>query len=274
MERSSMDPERYYDEFGEGEWERLDQNPVARLEYENTVSILDTHLPQDGRVLDAGGGPGRYSIWLAEHGYEVGHVDVSGEQVRIAREKAEEHGVADRVTCQKGDVRDLSFNDGYFDAVCCLGGPLSHIMDADERADATSELRRVAKSDTPVFVSVIGRLASVKYGIRHGLDVHPEILPKVAENGDYTQELLDSVEGEGWAECHFFRATEFESLLESTNLSVERLVGLEGLASVMQPELEDAPEEAVEAVREVNQILQDDRCVADISEHMLAVCRA
>lgn len=268
-----MEPERYYDEFGEGEWERLDKNPVARLEYENTVSILNTHLPQDGRVLDAGGGPGRYSIWLAERGYEVEHVDLSSEQVQIARDKADEQGVDERVTCQKGDIRDLSFDDGYFDAVCCLGGPLSHIMCADERANATSELRRVAKSDTPVFVSVIGRLASVKYGIRHGLDVHPEILPEVAKSGDYTQKLLDGVEGEGWAECHFFRATEFESLLESADLSVEQLVGLEGLASVMQPELEDASEEAVNAVREVFQILQNDQSVADVSEHMLAVCR-
>ncbi|MDY6765174.1 MAG: methyltransferase domain-containing protein, partial [Halobacteria archaeon] len=98
MGRRSMNPEQYYDEFGMGEWDRLDQNPVAHLEYENTVSTLDGRLPPDGRVLDAGGGPGRYSIWLAEQGYRVEHFDLSSEQVRIAREKAEEHGVADLVT--------------------------------------------------------------------------------------------------------------------------------------------------------------------------------
>lgn len=268
-----MDPEQYYDEIGIDEWERLEQNPVSRLEYDRTVSMLDAHLPQEGRVLDAGGGPGRYSIWLAEHGFEVEHMDMSSEQVQIAREKAEEHGVTSRVTCQKGDVRDLSFDDDSFDAVCCLGGPLSHIVDADERVAAARELRRVARSGAPVFVSVIGRLASVKYGIRHGLDVHPEILPRIAESGEYTQELLDSVDGDGWAECHFFRAAEFESLLASADLTVEQLVGLEGVASVMQPELEDAPDEGIEAVREVTQLLQNDRCIADISEHMLAVCR-
>lgn len=246
---------------------------MARLEYENTVSKLDSHLPRDGRVLDAGGGPGRYSIWLAERGYEVEHIDVSKEQVRIAREKAKKHDVADRVTCRNGDVRDIPFDDGDFDAVCCLGGPLSHVIDADERVEAANELRRVATSGSPVFVSVMGRLACLKYSIRHGLDVHPEILPEIAASGDYTQELLDSVGADGWAECHFFRASEFRSLLESADLSVEQLVGLEGPASVMQPELEDAPEEAVAAVREVVQRLQNDRYVADASEHMLAVCR-
>lgn len=273
MKRGSMDPEGYYDEFGMGEWERLEQNPVARLEFETTVSMLETYLPGDGRVLDAGGGPGRYSIWLAERGYEVEHVDLSSEQVRIAREKAAEHEVSDRVTCSTGDVRDLDFEDRHFDAVCCLGGPISHILNADEREVAVQELGRVAKPAAPVFVSVIGRLAALQYGIRHGLDVHPEILPELAASGDYTQELMDRVEGDGWAECHFFRVAEFESLLESANLTVERIVGLEGLASVMQPELESAPMDAIEAVEEVVKLLLDDRSVADVSEHVLAVCR-
>lgn len=269
-----MDPERYYDEFGMGEWERLEENPVARFEYENTISTLEDYLPSRGLVLDAGGGPGRYAIWLAEQGYTVKHFDLSSEQVQLAKEQAEEYDVADRITCEQGDIRNIPFDDNEFDAVCCLGGPLSHVMNAAEREQAVDELQRVAKPDAPVFVSVMGRLAALRFGIRHHLDVHPEILPNVAATGDYTQELIDSVEGEGWAECHFFRAAEFEALLESADLSMMQLIGLEGLASVMQDELNDASDAAVETVREVVHLLQEDRCVADNSEHMLAVCRA
>lgn len=272
-ENSEMDPAAHYDEFGIGEWERLEANPVTQLEYENTIDVLETHLPATGRVLDAGGGPGRYSIWLAEHGYTVEHLDVSAEQVRLAREKAAEHGVSDRVTCQQGDIRDLPFDDAQFDAVCCLGGPLSHVVDSDERARVASELARVATADAPVFVSVIGRLTALRDGIRHTLDEHPGTLPEIARTGDYTQELLDEHGSEGWAECHFFRADELEALLESAGFEVEQLVGLEGVASVMEPELAEASEEAVEAVKEVVRLLREDRTVADLSAHILAVCR-
>ena len=38
-------PEQYYDEFGAGEWDRLEANPVTRFEYENTIDVRETHLP-------------------------------------------------------------------------------------------------------------------------------------------------------------------------------------------------------------------------------------
>jgi SAM-dependent methyltransferase len=273
-DRERMDPEAYYDEFGEGEWDRLAADPVGRLEYENTVAALDAHLPEEGVVLDAGGGPGRYAVLLGERGYRVEHLDLSAEQVRIARERVAEAGVEDCVSCRRGDVRDLPFAADRFDAVCCLGGPLSHVLDPDERERTVGELRRVALPGAPVFVSVIGRLNALQDGIRHGLDDHPGMLVEIAAHGDYTRELVEQFDAEGWAECHFFRVNELESLLRSAGLDVERILGLEGPASGMQPELADAPEDAVDAVATVVHRLRDDRGVADNSEHILAVARA
>lgn len=270
---SEMDPEQYYDEFGSDEWERLEANPVSRMEFENTIDVMETHLPESGQILDAGGGPGRYSIWLAEHGYTVEHLDVSAEQVRLAREKTDDRGVSDLVTCKQGDIRDLPFDDAEFDAVCCLGGPLSHVVDAGDRKEVVRELARVAKPGAPVFVSVIGRLTALRDGIKHQLDNTPETLLEIAETGDYTQETVEKHGGGGWAECHFFRADEFESLLETAEFEVEQLIGLEGVASVMEPELQEADDEAVAIVEEVVRMLRDDRTIADLSAHMLAVCR-
>jgi SAM-dependent methyltransferase len=269
-----MDPERHYDEFGAGEWNRLEANPVTRFEYENTLDELREWLPDSGEVLDAGGGPGRYSVWLADRGHAVEHLDVSAEQVRLARDAAADRGLDDRITCRKGDVVDLPFDDDRFAAACCLGGPISHVVDADDRAAAVRELRRVTAPGGPVFVSVIGRLTAIRDTIRHGLDDHPGILPDLGDSGDYTEELVAEHGSDGWAECHFFRADEFETLLGDAGLAVERLVGLEGPASVMEPELADASEEAVDAVREVVRALRYDRSVVDLSAHLLAVCRA
>jgi 2-polyprenyl-3-methyl-5-hydroxy-6-metoxy-1,4-benzoquinol methylase len=280
---TDMDPQRYYDEFGEGEWERLDSNPVARLEFESTTDYLAEHLPEAGdpsvadsdsvRVLDAGGGPGRYTCWLAENGYTVEHCDLSKKQVSITREKVSENNLDDFVTCQQADVRDLPYESDQFDAVCSLGGVLSHVLDPAERQRAIGELQRVAKPGAPVFVSVIGRLSSLRFGLKNGERFG--LLAYLAETGDYTERAVEELaDGEGWAECHFFRADKFETELEDGGLTVEKLVGLEGPASQLQEELSDVDEEQLDDVREMVRTLREDRSVVDTSEHMLAVCRA
>ncbi|PSP55435.1 class I SAM-dependent methyltransferase [Halobacteriales archaeon QS_1_67_19] len=277
-DRVDMDPQQFYDEHGEGEWERLNANPVARLEFENTMDYLAEHLPASDtsdpvRVLDAGGGPGRYAVCLGERSYEVEHCDLSHKQVSIAKEKVSEKDVSDFVTCQQVDVRDLPFADDAFDAVCCLGGVLSHVLDPEERLGAIRELRRVAKPDAPVFVAVIGRLSSIRFGLKHGERIG--LLAHLAETGDYTENAVrELANGEGWAECHFFRADEFESELEAGGLAVETLVGLEGPASQLQDELADLDGDEMADVREMVRELREDRSVVDTSEHMLAVCRA
>ncbi|WP_227373638.1 class I SAM-dependent methyltransferase [Haladaptatus halobius] len=272
---SDMAPRSYYDEFAEGEWERLDRDPVTQMEFENTVAYLDRHLPESGRVLDAGGAAGRYSIWLAERGYDVTLVDLSPKQVELAQKNAAERGLDAEISAETGDVRDLRFESDAFDAVCCLGGPLSHVVDDAERHRAMRELRRVAAPDAPVFVSVIGLLAALQDTIKFNADAGHGLLVPLAETGDYTAELVaERSDGEGWAECHFFRADGFERELQAAGFEVERLVGLEGVASRMKLELGEADEEAVESVRKVVRMLREDRAAVDWSEHMLAVCRA
>jgi ubiquinone/menaquinone biosynthesis C-methylase UbiE len=272
---TDMDPREYYDEFADGEWNRLEANPVSRLEFENTIEYLENYVPGSGHVLDAGGGAGRYTIWLAERGYDVNLVDLSAEQIRIAREKADEYGVSERITARQGDIRDLPFGSKKFDAVCCLGGPLSHIVSSEERERALSELRRVARDGAPVFVSVIGRLATLRDIIKHVPEKSHGLLVHLAETGDYTAKAVaEYASGEGWAECHFFRAAELEADLSESGFAVETVAGLEGPASNMQRELGEASEEARESVRELARALGEDRVVADFSEHILAVARA
>jgi SAM-dependent methyltransferase len=245
------------------------------LEFETTCTYLDRCLPETGRVLDAGGGPGRYAIWLADRGYEVVHCDLSAEQARIARNRVADRGFNGRVDHGQADVRDLPYETSTFDAVCCLGGPLSHVLDPAKRSRAIGELERVAASGAPVLVSVMGRIACLREIVQRWLPEEHGLLDSIAETGDYTHDLLaEHGDGEGWAECHFFRAAELEADLEAEGLTVERLVGLEGLASVAQEQLAQSPDEAVESVLATTEELREDPAVVDASEHMLAVCRA
>jgi SAM-dependent methyltransferase len=270
-----VDPETFYDEYGEREWERLDRTLPTRLEFENTIEYLERALPDAGRLLDAGGGAGRYVIWLAERGYDVTLVDRSAGQLDVARGKIAERGLSDAVANRRADVRDHPLEDGVFDAVCCLGGPLSHVLDADGRARAAGELARIARDDAPGLVSVMGRLAVLQELLLHtAVEETHELLLPLARTGDYDRDLVDGVlDDPEWTECHFYRADEFERELTDAGLSVETLVGLEAVASNFHDALDDTSDDARESVRELAHRLREDRAVADLSEHLLAVCR-
>ncbi|MFA7255384.1 MAG: class I SAM-dependent methyltransferase [Candidatus Omnitrophota bacterium] len=81
------------------------------------------------RILDVGCGTGRHSIELTKRGYNVTGVDLSGNQIKRAKEKAQEAGVT--IDFQIQDARKLSFA-GEFDLVImlCEGG--FSLMETDE----------------------------------------------------------------------------------------------------------------------------------------------
>ena len=79
----------YYDQNPELEWNRLVTSPYRRMEYEVVLYFLEQFLPPAGHILDLGGGPGRYAVYLAKRGYQVTLVDLAPENIRFAREKSE-----------------------------------------------------------------------------------------------------------------------------------------------------------------------------------------
>jgi ubiquinone/menaquinone biosynthesis C-methylase UbiE len=155
-----------YNNNPEREWERLTKDPYHTLEFAVTWHYLQEYLPPNGQILDAGGGPGRYALRLCQAGYEVVLLDISSGLISVAQDrfKAEPESVQKRLLeFLVGDIQDLSSLDtNRFDAVLCLGGPLTHISDEAGRYQALSELVRVAKPGAIVCLSVMGYWAVLR----------------------------------------------------------------------------------------------------------------
>lgn len=269
------DPESFYDEYGTAEWDRLEQGIDGRAEFAFTTTEIDAALPDGGRVLDAGGGAGRYAVWLAERGYEVTLLDLSRKQVEIAEAKAAKHGVADRVDCHRGTVTDLPFDADEFDAALCLGGPISHLLAESDRETAVGELVRVTRPEGPICVSVMGLLGFVQLQLLTGRNVRA--LPELLEHGDYDADLLAPYGYENaFTATHFFRRAEFESLLATNGVADPTVSALEGLGSPFHDEaLRDRLDgDDHESALDTLDRLRNDPAAADISVHMLAVGHA
>jgi len=86
------DPEPFYDQYAQREWERLARH---KSEFAVTNRALQEHLPPPlARIVDIGGGPGRYKIAFTQLGYHMSLVDLSRTSLSLAAEKAVEYQVS------------------------------------------------------------------------------------------------------------------------------------------------------------------------------------
>jgi SAM-dependent methyltransferase len=217
----------YYSTQVRDEWRRLIKDAYHKLEFNTTFHFLDKYLPQHGLILDAGGGPGRYTLELAERGYDVVLLDASQANLDFARRQVRRLGLQKRVKeITAGSIVDLSkFIDGTFDAVLCTGGPLSHILNPHHRELTISEMIRVVKPGAPIFVSVIGRLSVLAVILIE--EQHEIELPhfkQLRETGDY-------LGGHGFTACHFYLPEELRCEFTMEGLQILELVGPEGISS-------------------------------------------
>ena len=261
----------YYTAKVRYEWRRLVQDAYHRLEFETTLHFLEKYLPEKGLILDAGGGPGRYTLELAKRGYSVVLLDLTPANLEFSRRQIKRHHLQDRVSAVvEGSIVDLSqFKSNSFDAVICLGGPLSHVLEEWKRDQAISEFIRLAKKDAPVFVSVMGRLSLLVIELM--LFQHEIEMPhfkEIRDTGDYQG-------GSGFTACHFFLPEELRGAFEKKGAAVLEMAGLEGLSSHHDRKLNQlAKNEARWKIwLETHFQTCTHPAVVGLAEHLLIVCR-
>ncbi len=91
----------------------LKVTPAVLIPRPSTETLVERALDRPGRFLDVGTGSGAVAIALAAAGLEGAATDVSEEALAVARENAERHGVAGRITFVKADL----LPEGTFDMV-------------------------------------------------------------------------------------------------------------------------------------------------------------
>jgi len=121
---------QWYESLYENYSRKYDKEPFVQ----GTVGecdFIEQEINRDKsvRIIDIGCGTGRHAIELTKRGYNVTGVDLSEDQIKRAKEKAQEAGVT--IDFQTQDARNLSF-DGEFDLaiMLCEGG--FSLMETDE----------------------------------------------------------------------------------------------------------------------------------------------
>lgn len=242
---------------------------LGALEFERTKELIERYLPPSpGVVADIGGGPGRYSLWLAEEGYRVRHRDIV--PVHVAELEEQRGPLA--IEAVVGDVRNLDLPNCSVDAVLLLG-PLYHLQDRADRVLALREARRIVRAGGCVFAAAISRWAARLDGVlaKRMYRAAPEALALVADV-ERTGVLPPLVPESFFGYAH--RPMQLRSEVRAAGLSLVSLVCIEGAASLLG-DLEDRRS----TVEDWNVVLETARATESVPEllgigpHLLATCR-
>jgi 2-polyprenyl-3-methyl-5-hydroxy-6-metoxy-1,4-benzoquinol methylase len=164
-EKSIADVQRYWDARPCNI--RHSQKPVGSREYFDEVEarkyLVEPHISAFAqfdrwagkRVLEVGCGIGTDSINFARAGAELTAVDLSSESLRVAEQRADVMGVADRIHFVQADAEELTsaIDDGPYDLVYSFG--VIHHTPHPERALA--QMRALAGPGSTLKLMVYHR---------------------------------------------------------------------------------------------------------------------
>jgi len=123
----------------------LEEDRWVSVKHSPILPIVLKRLPGGAKVLEAGCGRGQWVIYLSGLGFRVTGLDFASATLAQLRES---YPSLDFV---EGDVADLPFEGGSFDAILSWG-VVEHFEDGPQRA--LREAHRVLKSNGMLFVTV------------------------------------------------------------------------------------------------------------------------
>ena len=155
----------YYNKNSKKEWLILN-NPYNRLELFSTMYMIKEYFPQEGKILDIGSGPGRYSIELLKRGYEVSLMDLSEKSIDMAKRNIESMELkANDYIC--GDALYLDFiKDNTFDGILLMG-PMYHVQSREDRIRILENCMRILKPGGIILIAYINSLGVLKGGLSY-----------------------------------------------------------------------------------------------------------
>ena len=227
--------ELYYNKFNEEK--RLDSRH-GQVEFVTSMKYIHKYLESleqikprsEIRILDVGAATGRYSVPLAEEGYDVTAVELV--KHNLARLKAK----GSTVKAYQGNAMKLKrFEDNSFDVVLVFG-PMYHLHEKEEKQKALSEAKRVVKPDGFIFVAyIMNEYSVITYAFkeRHILEGMTEGM--LDETFHCTKKANDLYS--------FVRTEDIRDLNEEVGLHRVQVIAADGAANYIRPFLNALNEE-------------------------------
>ncbi|MCL2663004.1 MAG: class I SAM-dependent methyltransferase [Oscillospiraceae bacterium] len=254
----------FYDRSVEVEWGRLADKPEFLL----TCRMLDRYIKPGDTVLDIGGGPGRYSVYLAEKGCDVTLFDLSSENINHASKYATKHGLSIRAIC--GDAREVSkLISEQFDHVLLMG-PLYHLLEELDRTRAVDSALQLLKTGGMLYAAFISMSGGLVFGLR---DVPEQFADPYEERFLTPLVSGESFGGAAFTQAFFINQHEVIPFMNRFPLEKLHLFGQESVLAPNVHKFMEQPPEVKKAMLDLAEKLCEKEEYLSWSEHLMYVGR-
>ncbi len=266
-----MLPQEILAYYALGEEERRLREGPGPLERVRTEGLILRRLPPPpARILDVGGGPGAYAVWLAQRGYAVQLVDPVPLHVDQAARALEPYPLS---SARLGNALELHESDSGWDGILLLG-PLYHLTSRNDRLTALKETRRVLRPGGLLFAAAICRFASLLDGLFRLRLSDPRFAAIVARDLRDGQHRNPTARPDYFTTAFFHHPRDLGEETEEAGFEVLEIVGIEGPGWLL-PHFDEAWAEETrrEEILEAARATETEPALLGLSAHLLVVAR-
>lgn len=224
--------EKHYNKFCEDK--RLTRRH-GQVEYITSMKYIHKYLgdKKDFKILDVGAGTGRYSVQLANEGYDVTAIELVKHNLGMLKAKGSS------VKAYQGNALDLSrFKDNTFDMTLVFG-PMYHLYEFKDKVRALEEAKRVTKSGGVILVAYcMNDYSILTYGFKKNN------IKRCIEEGKITEDFRCVSSPEDLYD--YVRLDDINRFNEAANLKRIQIISADGAADFMRPTLKAMDEETFE----------------------------
>lgn len=221
----SRDIEVFYNKSSEET--RLDKG-MGIFEFERIKSLIEKYISTSpSKIIDIGGGTGKYSEWLAKKGHQVHLVEPVPKHIQIAQNR--NNKLKNKFSVYLGESRNLEFSDNFADLIL-LHGPLYHLQKKEDRDLAISEAKRVLKNGGIILGFAINYTASTLVGLLSGL-IHKNSFFEMCKE-ELTTGIHNPSSDFPWllAEAYYHKPEELKDEFINQKLTYLNTYAVEGMA--------------------------------------------
>ena len=215
--------EKYYNKFNE---EKRLTSRHGQVEFITSMKYIHKYLPVDksAKILDVGAGTGRYSVQLAEEGYDVTAVELVKYNLGILKKKNS------AVKAYQGNAMKLSrFQDKESDLILIFG-PMYHLYSKEDKVKALTEAKRVLKDEGVILVAYcMNEYSVLTYGVKQN-----HIL-ECMENGKIDEKFR--VQPEEADLYDYVRLEDIDSYNDAAGMERIQIISADGPSDYMRPVL-------------------------------------
>ncbi|WP_300026912.1 bifunctional 2-polyprenyl-6-hydroxyphenol methylase/3-demethylubiquinol 3-O-methyltransferase UbiG [uncultured Maribacter sp.] len=238
------------------------------FEFERIKSLIEKYLSNtSSKIIDVGGGTGKYAEWLAKKGHLVHLVEPVAKHLHIAENRAKK--LKNKFKVHFGESRNLDFPNNYADLII-LHGPLYHLQKKEDRELSILEARRVIKDDGIILGFAINYTASTLVGLLNGL-IHKKPFFEMCKN-ELTTGIHNPPDQFPWllTEAFYHKPEQLKSEFVNQGLAYLNTYAIEGISWLDKDFFTNMlNDNKRKTLLELLQITENDSCILAFSPHMM-----